>query len=72
MITIEQLERAIEIAELRDSALRNMQSYKSMAYGFWANEYSPAKKMFLHKSEISQMAAERIEKYLIKYLGGLI
>ena len=71
-MTIEQHEHAGEILELRKWALRNVVSYTESSNGFWANEYPPAKKRYLHKAEISQMAADRIyesyKKYILKHL----
>jgi len=71
-ITERELDHAQKLIELRDMALRNVKIQKESSRSFWANEYPPAKRRYLHKAEISRMAAERIDKSLRKYLASLI
>lgn len=72
MITVKQLERAIEIISLRDDALNRVISKENSATGYGGNTFPNLKSKWLHDAEISQMAADRIDAYLKKYLKSLI
>ena len=71
MITVERLERALEIAELRDYSQKRTSNIVVSINGF-AGTFPRLRKKYLHELEISKMATARINKYLVNYLKKIL
>jgi len=67
-MTLEQHEKAGEILDLYYNALQNAIFWTKQSNSYWANEYQPAKERYLHKVEISRMAARRIYDCYVKFV----